>query len=214
MLGGVITWRVIGRHLLVLALCATNMASPSNVRHAGNGLLITMDDGKQHLAVPTSGEVWYVKQGGGVVPPDPEPSGVWQWPFPQRDVTCNYTCYPNHGGSDFAKPTGTPIKAIGDGVVYAKGDFGGEGAGRHIWIDHGVVGSRGVVKSGYFHMRDMPTLAVGARVKAGDIIGYVGSTGNSTGTHLHLEIAQNGTIWEIDTVDPEIFLVEVGASGR
>ncbi|MFV0524704.1 MAG: M23 family metallopeptidase [Acidimicrobiales bacterium] len=90
-----------------------------------------------------------------------------------------------HSGTDFGAPGGTPIAAIGDGVVISAARRGGYG--NTVIIDHG-----GGITSLYAHMRGYAT-STGANVSRGDIIGYVGTTGTSTGNHLHLEIRVNGT---------------------
>ncbi|MFI3267900.1 MAG: peptidoglycan DD-metalloendopeptidase family protein [Rikenellaceae bacterium] len=92
-----------------------------------------------------------------------------------------------HHGVDYAAPTGTPVQAIGDGVVTFCQYSGG--GGNTIKIKH----ARGYV-SGYLHLsRYAKGLKVGSRVSQGDVIGYVGSTGLSTGPHLDFRIWKNGT---------------------
>jgi len=94
--------------------------------------------------------------------------------------------YKAHLGVDYAAPYGTPIRAIASGKVIRKGYRGGYG--KSITIKH----SNGI-KSLYAHMsRYKKRLRVGQRVSKGDIIGYVGSTGRSTGPHLHLGIYKCG----------------------
>lgn len=96
-----------------------------------------------------------------------------------------------HTGIDLAAPSGTPIYAAGDGVIkYYKWQ---SGYGNKVEIQH-VNG----YETAYGHMsRYVDGLAVGSRVRQGQIIGYVGSTGQSTGPHLHFEILINGNL-----VDP------------
>jgi murein DD-endopeptidase MepM/ murein hydrolase activator NlpD len=88
-----------------------------------------------------------------------------------------------HTGQDFAAPTGTPIRAVGDGrIVFA----GWDGPyGRKIIVRH----SDGT-ETWYCHMSAF--LRTGGTVKAGQVIGRVGSTGNTTGPHLHLEVRPGG----------------------
>lgn len=91
-----------------------------------------------------------------------------------------------HTGVDLASKTGTPIYASGDGVVEKAG--WASGYGKKVEIKH-VNG----FETGYGHMsRIADGMKPGARVRQGQIIGYVGSTGNSTGPHLHFEIKVNG----------------------
>lgn len=87
-----------------------------------------------------------------------------------------------HKGIDFAAPTGTPIYAAGEGVVKKAGRF--SSYGNYVRIRH-----RGDLDTAYGHMSKIASgLKPGARVKQGQIIGYVGTTGRSTGPHLHYEI--------------------------
>lgn len=92
----------------------------------------------------------------------------------------------NHHGVDYAAPTGTPIKAAGDGKIIYRGRKGGYG--KTVIIQHG-----GKYSTLYAHMSRFRTkLHSGSRVRQGQIIGYVGSTGRSTGPHLHYEFRVNG----------------------
>jgi murein DD-endopeptidase MepM/ murein hydrolase activator NlpD len=89
-----------------------------------------------------------------------------------------------HAGIDLASPSGTPIYATADGVVDRAEWFGGYG--NMVEIDHG----KGVATR-YGHMSRIAARD-GQRVKRGDLIGYVGSTGRSTGNHLHYEVRIDG----------------------
>ncbi len=89
-----------------------------------------------------------------------------------------------HEGMDFTAKTGTPIYATGDGVV-AKADNTASGFGNHIVIRHGYG-----YETLYAHLSKYKARA-GQRVKRGDIIGYVGSTGRSEAPHLHYEVHKN-----------------------
>lgn len=91
-----------------------------------------------------------------------------------------------HKGTDFAAPTGTPIYAAGEGTVVFKGRKGGYG--NYIKIKHNDTYS-----TAYAHMhRYGKGIRKGHKVKQGQIIGYVGSTGRSTGPHLHYEVIKHG----------------------
>jgi murein DD-endopeptidase MepM/ murein hydrolase activator NlpD len=89
-----------------------------------------------------------------------------------------------HYGMDFTAPRGTPVFATGDGVIL-RADANSSGYGNHIRIDHGF----GYI-SLYAHLRSSKPYNVrrGQKVKRGDIIGYVGSTGRSQAPHLHYEV--------------------------
>ena len=91
-----------------------------------------------------------------------------------------------HRGIDFAAPTGTPIYAAGDGVVLKK--YYSSTYGNYISIRH-----TGTYTTAYAHLsRFRSGLRKGSSVKQGQVIGYVGSTGRSTGPHLHYEVIKNG----------------------
>ncbi|MGJ3260704.1 MAG: peptidoglycan DD-metalloendopeptidase family protein [Rhodospirillales bacterium] len=91
-----------------------------------------------------------------------------------------------HKGVDFAAPTGTPIYAAGNGTVAFAGRHGGYG--NYIKIRH-----NGTYETAYAHMKGFARgIRTGKRVEQGQIIGYVGSTGASTGPHLHYEVMMTG----------------------
>ena len=91
-----------------------------------------------------------------------------------------------HTGTDFAAPMGTPIMASGDGIVIKSSWCGG--GGNCVKIKHNSI-----YTTVYAHMSKFGRgIKKGARVKQGQIIGYVGSTGLSTGPHLHYEVIENG----------------------
>ena len=91
-----------------------------------------------------------------------------------------------HKGTDFAAPEGTPIMASGDGVIKKAGWCGG--GGNCVVIKHNST-----YKTVYAHMSKFASgIMSGVRVKQGQTIGYVGSTGKSTGPHLHYEVIVNG----------------------
>jgi murein DD-endopeptidase MepM/ murein hydrolase activator NlpD len=89
-----------------------------------------------------------------------------------------------HAGIDFGAPYGSPIFAVSDGIVSFAGRHGGHG--NYVRLDHG-----GGIGTGYGHMSRI-AVSPGMRVHAGQVIGYVGSTGLSTGPHLHYELYENG----------------------
>ena len=92
-----------------------------------------------------------------------------------------------HTGVDYAAPKGTPVMSIGDGVVTSM-KYEGAG-GNTVRITHNSV-----YKTAYLHLSKYgPGLKVGQRVRQGQVIGYVGSTGRSTGPHLDFRVWKNGT---------------------
>lgn len=88
--------------------------------------------------------------------------------------------YQSHAGVDLAAPMGSPVTATGDGKVDAAGWMGGYGLA--VRLDHG-----GEVETRYAHLSALAVVA-GQAVKRGQVLGYVGSTGRSTGPHLHYEV--------------------------
>jgi murein DD-endopeptidase MepM/ murein hydrolase activator NlpD len=91
-----------------------------------------------------------------------------------------------HAGVDFAAPTGTPVYAAGDGSVERASVHGGYG--KYIRIRH-----NGTYSTAYAHLNGYARgIRQGVRVRQGQVIGYVGSTGRSTGPHLHYEILRDG----------------------
>ena len=91
-----------------------------------------------------------------------------------------------HQGTDFAAPKGTPIMASGDGIIKKAGWCGG--GGNCVKIKHNST-----YQTIYAHMSKFAkNIRSGVRVKQGQVIGYVGSTGKSTGPHLHYEVIVNG----------------------
>jgi murein DD-endopeptidase MepM/ murein hydrolase activator NlpD len=94
-----------------------------------------------------------------------------------------------HRGADFAAPSGTPIRAAADGVVSAATFH--SSYGNYVQISHGTADDGNRYDTLYAHMTSS-CVGVGQTVSRGDVIGYVGSTGDSQGYHLHLELRING----------------------
>ncbi len=103
-----------------------------------------------------------------------------------------------HEGMDFSAPTGTEIYATGDGVV-KEVTTSYSGYGKHVKIDHGFG-----YETIYGHMSKF-NVCVGQKVKRGDVIGYVGSTGLSTGPHVHYEVVKKG-----QKVNPQLYYFQEG----
>ena len=96
--------------------------------------------------------------------------------------------YRAHHGVDYAAPTGTPVKTIGDGVVVKKA-YQANGGGNYVTIKHNSV-----YTTTYMHLSKFAKgIQPGKRVQQGDVIGYVGSTGLATGPHLDFRVYQNGS---------------------
>lgn len=95
--------------------------------------------------------------------------------------------YRPHTGVDYAAPAGTPIFSVGDGIIIKKG-YQKKGAGNYLKIKHNSV-----YTTQYAHLLKFAKgIKKGKRVKQGDLIGYVGSTGYSTGPHLDFRFFKNG----------------------
>jgi murein DD-endopeptidase MepM/ murein hydrolase activator NlpD len=135
-------------------------------------------------------------------------NGTIQWPFPipvpissgfgPRIAPCG-GCSSFHEGIDFTPGSGVAIGSIADGVV-SQVVNSHAGLGNHVIVDHVINGQK--VQSVYGHMLDGSiAVTVGEQVKVGQTLGLVGSTGESTGSHLHLEIHINGV-----PVDPFAWL--------
>ena len=107
-----------------------------------------------------------------------------------------------HAGIDFAAAGGTPIYAAASGYVQVAGWSTG-GYGNYVIIYHGKMSDGNTYTTLYAHMRSVATSA-GKYVKQGELIGYVGSTGNSTGNHLHLEVWKGGS--KANAVNPRNYI--------
>jgi murein DD-endopeptidase MepM/ murein hydrolase activator NlpD len=105
----------------------------------------------------------------------------------------------SHKGIDLAAPTGTPVYATADGVVGKAEWFSSYGL--FVAIDHGAE-----LETRYAHMSRL-AVASGERVRKGDVIGYVGSTGRSTGPHLHYEVRVSG-----QAVNPIPYMADTDAA--
>ena len=93
-----------------------------------------------------------------------------------------------HHGVDYAAPVGTPVQAIGDGTVIAKG-WDKKGGGNYLKIKHNST-----YTTTYMHLKGFAKgISQGCKVKQGQTIGFVGSTGASTGPHLDFRLQKNGT---------------------
>jgi murein DD-endopeptidase MepM/ murein hydrolase activator NlpD len=131
--------------------------------------------------------------GGGVTPGG---NGFFGWPT-RGQISQGYGAY--HDGIDIAGPSGTPIRAAGNGVVAFIGFNQWEFRPSFIV----VIAHGGGLSTLYAHMQPRYPVSAGQSVRRGQVIGYMGNTGNSTGTHLHWEVWQGGD-WQ--PVNPMAFL--------
>ena len=115
-----------------------------------------------------------------------------QWPLPRHTyISCHFggvDAFGNagHRGTDIPAPEGTPILAAHSGTVLVSG--WNDSYGNQVLLDNGAG-----LSTRYAHMTATAVTA-GKTVTAGQVIGYVGSTGDSTGNHLHFEVMQNGVL--------------------
>ena len=134
------------------------------------GVALSGTAGSAAFAKPVRGA--WISQGFGCTAVSVEPADVWcpggHW----------------HSGVDLAAARGTPVYATAPGWAHVL--ISATGFGLHVVIDHG-----GGLQSLYGHLSSV-AVADGAYVAAGEVIGAVGSSGNSTGPHLHFEIDRNG----------------------
>lgn len=118
-------------------------------------------------------------------------------------MSCAFGGSGNHKGVDWAAPGGTPIYAAASGVVtVAKFD---PSYGNYVQVYHGADDKGATYATLYAHMNSWPVVSVGQKVSRGDLLGYVGTTGNSTGNHLHLELRVNG-----NRTNPENYIPRPG----
>lgn len=135
--------------------------------------------------------------GGGSSNPVVDPSGNWYWPLPGYYYISSVFggryhpitgVWETHTGTDVPAPGGTPIQCAKDGVVTTVvPESAGSSYGNYCIVYHG----NGYATL-YAHMQSTPSVSVGESVSAGQVIGYVGTTGSSTGNHLHFELRING----------------------
>ncbi|NMG46369.1 peptidoglycan DD-metalloendopeptidase family protein [Aromatoleum toluvorans] len=151
-----------------------------------------INDGKRHAVVlhrdEDGADTYFTPEGRGLS------QAFLRYPLEFSRISSNFggrmhpihKRWKAHKGTDFAAATGTPVKAASNGVVEFAG--GQNGYGNVVVIQH-----RDGYESAYAHLNGFARgLRKGQRVRQGDVIGYVGSTGWATGAHLHFEIRVNG----------------------
>ncbi|HLV06706.1 MAG TPA: M23 family metallopeptidase [Croceibacterium sp.] len=194
------------------ALAAIALTTPAMANETATTTQITgvVDTAK---AAPGSGDrefaelfaSWRSMDKTGIATPAPLPSVSIpsRMPLDNATLTSSYgmRTHPvlggrrNHNGIDLAQPTGTPVYATADGIVSKAERFGSYG--NYIQIEHG-----GELQTRYAHLSGY-AISAGEQVRKGQLIGFVGSTGRSTGPHLHYEVRVAG-----EAVDPRPYLVD------
>lgn len=172
-------------------------------------LLASLGDGQNKqsfwwFAPPNEPEGWFDENGrrlGGTALTDPRPGARISSPFGIRRYYGRKSGGGFHNGIDFEGKTGEPIFAAADGVINHQGWY--FNYGRTVKVSHADN-----FESLYAHMsRFADGMGPGTRVRKGDLIGYVGSTGRSTGAHLHFSVIVNGQF-----VDPAPYISEKGGA--
>lgn len=144
-----------------------------------------------------------------------------QWVIPVPTVvgsTFRSPDRPSHDGVDLAAPRNTPIQAVSAGKVITAvcntsngscdldGSIKVSGCGWYVEIQHG---NDAVTR--YCHLVRRPSVSVGQSVEAGQVIGYVGTSGNSSGPHLHFEVHTSAPATNTNAIDPVPFMKRLGA---
>jgi murein DD-endopeptidase MepM/ murein hydrolase activator NlpD len=172
-------------------------------------LLASLGEGKAKqsfwwFAPPNQPEGWFDNQGhrlGGTALAEPRPDSRISSPFGLRRYYGRSSGGGFHNGIDFEGKVGQPIYAAGDGVLNHQGWY--FNYGRTVKISHADN-----FETLYAHMsRFADGMGPGSRVRKGDLIGYIGSTGRSTGPHLHFSVIVNGQF-----VDPQPYMSEKGGN--
>jgi murein DD-endopeptidase MepM/ murein hydrolase activator NlpD len=199
-----------GSHTLAANADETDAMALAVVQPKADPAIQSLEVGTAEVAPPVRADYSITAPPPPPPPPTPvvKPRAGVQWPlgrdvrisswFGYRPAPCA-TCSTDHKGLDMNPGAGTPIKIIADGVVSEVGNPSGE-YGVYAIIDHVINGQR--ITSVYAHMQlGSLTVRVGDTVSAGEVVGLVGSTGESTGAHLHFEIRRDGV-----RIDPYAWL--------
>lgn len=186
-----------------LPACPATMPSDPSVQAYVSKIMTTMG---AYAASPATLAV------GGVGGPWQQPVSSWAPSGTFRQSGQHWGMCGWHTGHDYSVPTGTPVRAIHDGtIVHAAngGSPGGTGSayGLQVIIDHGTIAGK-PTRSYYAHLSAF-AVRQGQRVTTGTVLGAAGSTGNSTGPHLHLEMTTGPGRPTCETfIDPHAFIVQ------
>jgi murein DD-endopeptidase MepM/ murein hydrolase activator NlpD len=173
-------------HQTVRVTAAVETVAPP----ARDGYTVTAKPKPRPVPPPTSVRSAPAAQTAGLRWPVPAGTRIAS-SFGPRSSPCS-GCSSLHEGVDFSAPSGAPVHAIANGVVVEASKFDSGALGVYVAIKH-VIGGQ-VIVSAYAHLQaGSMNLGVGSQVAIGQVIGQVGNTGASTGTHLHFEIRVGGT---------------------
>lgn len=192
-------------------------ASSTAAASVGDSPLVIGDEDAEYRQLYAQWRTHEQRQAGqAAMPQISVPSGM---PLGQARMSSSYgeRTHPifggrrNHHGVDLAAPTGTPVYATADGIVDTATYSGSYG--NYIKVEHGAQ-----LETRFAHLSSM-NVRSGQKVRKGDIIGYVGSTGNSTGPHLHYEVrvagqAVNPAPYMVESEAQQEFAYEMGDGGR
>jgi murein DD-endopeptidase MepM/ murein hydrolase activator NlpD len=168
------------------------MALVKRIERYGNQFKLYYDDNTSALAVPTYGDIWLVTSTSTPVPPDPGP-GQFSWPFSLTNVSSEYGPRVGpigsfHEGIDFSGGTavyGAKEFAAAAGTVRAVNL--NSNYGYSVQLYHGTDANNFGLQTIYAHMNANPLVHVGDTVTKGQLLGYLGSSGDARGAHLHFE---------------------------
>lgn len=163
------------------------------------GVTLAKSNGGSSSGVGTAGAIFGMDR---LETNPPVSSGPIVWPVSPAHISSpyGYRWGSLHAGLDIDPPYGTPMSSVADGIVAAVYPAGTSSLGNCIIIDHNVNGVR--FSTLYGHLASV-NVSPGQSVSAGQNIGAVGNTGNSTGPHVHLEVHVNGT-----AIDPYPFMLQ------
>jgi len=187
------------------------MTEATYLYDSGDTIIVGMNNGQRVIAYPTGSDLWLIGEADIVAPPD----DAFIYPFNFDFATSEFGWRTDpfgsgnqvfHSGIDGSTGAGVgfgaDVIAANGGTVIASGWNVRGGWGNSIIIDHGSG-----LWTGYAHMQSgSPFFDVGDTVDRGDVLGLVGSTGSSTGAHLHFSTWDNGTL-----VNPRNFMVSYGS---
>lgn len=182
------------------------------------------DDSDADISVPGDNSSTVQSPANSVMPDTsiPDMEGNMMFPLPAQFATTMSSSYGSrihpitrvlkfHYGTDIPAPTGTPIYAMGHGKVVTVGlSTGDSGPGNYIDLEHNLSGK--VIRTRYLHLSAF-NVKLGDMVSTGQTIGKVGSTGGSTGAHLHFEVLEGRRLF-LDNVNPKQWLKDHKVSAQ